>query len=95
MSADNWAICPKCLELEEDKQEALEEKISKSYGVVSPEEYMRLVEKSRNRPSLELTLREDYEIGILNTAEFYVRYKGQCPKCGFTYTYKSDQPIDL
>lgn len=95
MSADNWAICPKCLELAQDRQEALEEKLEKSYGVVSPEQYLRLFEKSREKPKLEQTLREDYEIGILNTAEFYVRYKGACTKCGFNYEYKYDQNIIL
>lgn len=95
MSADNWAICPKCQELTDDRQEMLEEKLSKSYGVVPPEEYLRLFENSRKKVNLEPTLREDYEIGILNTAEFYVRYEAVCRTCGFSYAYKYDQNIIL
>lgn len=95
MSADNWAICPKCRELAEHKKEVLGDKVSRAYGEVSPEEYLDLVKKLNEPIEQDRTLREDYEIGIRKTAEFYVRYKAACGVCGFSYAYKYDQPITV
>lgn len=92
MSADNWAICPKCQRLADDNKEKLENKLERSYGKIPAEEYLNLLEESRQPVKLDFTLREDYEIGIQNN-EFYVRYKGNC-KCGFNYEYKYDKVID-
>lgn len=92
MSADNWAMCPKCKELADHKLEVLEDKVSKAYGQVSSEEYLALVKKIEQPIKLEQTLREDYEIGILDE-EFYVRYAGACTVCGFRYEYKHDEKL--
>lgn len=54
MSADNWAVCPKCKELNKKK-------LVESYGKISASEYRVLIETGNKD---EHTLRKDYEIGI-------------------------------
>ena len=59
MSANNWAICPKC----------------KDNGVE------------------ESTFREDYELGVLETGEFYVIYSGYCRACDLKHEFKHSRQI--
>ncbi len=92
MSADNWAICPKCQKIEDDKHEKLVQKVEASYGKVPVDEYLSLLEKSRQLVKMDFTLREDYELGIQDD-EFYVRYSSSCKVCGFKYDYKYDAPV--
>lgn len=92
MSADNWAICPKCQKVEDDKHAKIVEKAETSYGKIPVDEYLNLLEKSRQPVKLDFTLREDYEIGIQDN-EFYVKYKSNCKVCGFSYEYKYDKRI--
>lgn len=82
MSADNYTTCPRC----EAIQEKAKKEAQESYGTVSEEEYLHLVEKSKPKKD-EDTLREDYEIGIYN-GKFYIRYEGACSQCSFFYVYK-------
>lgn len=78
MSADNWAICPKC-------HKTNEEKLSENYGKLSKQEYDNL-KKELEESAERNTLREDYEIGICDGG-FEVNYNGNCDKCGFKYKY--------
>ena len=40
----------------------------------------------------ESSLREDYEIGILD-GEFYVIYTGECRECGFKFQSKYEERV--
>lgn len=84
MSADNWAICPKCNEIKNKEKDKLTEKAEDSYGKVPKEEFFRLRKKADSYivPDCE-TFREDYEIGIDEDGRLYISYKGKCTKCGF------------
>lgn len=93
MSADNWAVCPKCWEDRNREQEKLQTKVDEAYGKVTSKEYLAMLHRLENPPKLENTLREEYELGILD-GEFYVRYKGSCRVCGFSYEYKQDVPLE-
>jgi len=62
MSADNWAVCPKC-------------------------------ERDRVFDAKEATMREDYELGITEEGEFYIRYKAACLKCGFSHKFTHDAAL--
>lgn len=88
MSADNWAICPKC-KAEKDESD---EQVKNAYGVVPADEYMYLVELSKKK--LENTLREDYEIGIYDGNEFYINYTGRCSVCGFEKRFKHTEKLE-
>lgn len=94
MSADNWAICPKCHEAFEKKLIEFDETVEKSYGKVPPEEYIRLIAQRAELETKEepTTLREDYEQGILE-GEYFLRYSGYCDVCKFEFTKKIDEKV--
>ena len=95
MSADNWTFCPRCSVGAWEERKALYARLDNSYGVVSREEYKRLEAEAEMPMVLKDTLREDYEIGILNNKTFYVSYKARCVECGWAYAYKFEEPISL
>lgn len=85
MSADNWGVCPKC-------KETAEKNITSAYGKVSEEEYLATLNK-RKQIENDLTLREDYEVGVDIDGEFSVSYSCHCLKCGFKFDYKYSQEL--
>ena len=92
MSADNWAKCPKCAKLAEDKKSVLLLKTQQAYGKVSEDEYSDLLLELQTPIVLKRTLREDYEIGIWNNV-FEVSYSAHCSKCGFVKKFEKKEPI--
>lgn len=86
MSADNWTECPKCSKEALDAHGAKLEAAQASYGNVSAKEYRKLILEAEKPYEPEITLREDYEIGIYN-GKFRVSYRAHCSVCGFTYKY--------
>lgn len=51
------------------------------------------IENHLHAPSVDNSLREDYELGIVK-GEFYVFYKGQCD-CGFSFKFNHKEKIKL
>ena len=94
MSANNWAICPRCNKAEDDKRAALVKRLATDYGKVSMEKYAQLqAALSAPRPALD-TLREDWEIGMDTSGEFVVTYSCSCAKCGFAFEYADSRLSD-
>lgn len=91
MGADNWAICPRCLKAATKEHEAKKKKAEDSYGKVSADKYLALLEASKGEPELDSTLREDYELGVCTDGNFYVIYKGACDKCTFKFEYRYEE----
>ena len=92
MSADNWAVCPKCKEKAERAQAKLLSRVETDYGKIAASEYLELVEQSQ-QPVEELhTLREDWEIGIWK-GEFRISYGASCKECGFSHSFEHKQPV--
>lgn len=92
MSADNWGVCPKCLQ----KKHKTMEDLKSSYGKVSSEEYHRLL-KEVNEAEGDLddaTLREDYEIAMLETGVFSIGYSCSC-ECGFKFNFKHNEAVPI
>lgn len=91
MSADNWAICPKCKMSNDGERESLVKKIKDSYANVSFEQYeenvRRLHEYDLQNKNPNCTLREDYEQGIDEDGIYEVRYGCSCNKCGFEFIF--------
>lgn len=90
MSADNWAFCPQCKLRDAVKAIGMMEDAAKSYGQVSPDEYLKLLKAAQEfagESPIE-TLREDYGIGITEDGAFFVSYCGRCDQCGLKYEYK-------
>lgn len=88
MSADNWAICPRC----EERKKKLEEEVKSLYGQISAEDYLKKVEELKVQNKDLYTLREDYEIGIYK-GQFRVDYGASCKVCGFNYSYKYNDRV--
>ena len=101
MSADDWAICPKCYAVAKARQASAAALADAAYGVKPIEEFDRLraiasapldTEKLR-------TLREDYDIGVYGDdendaqASLVVSYEGGCGTCGFAVAYKYERRV--
>lgn len=95
MSADNWAICPRChhralVEHEAKRQAALD-----SYGTVPLAEF----EELRYHADVPFddgayhTFREDYEFSGAEEGVIYVRYKGRCTVCNLSLEIEQDHPF--
>ncbi len=89
MSADNWRTCPNCAKVAQAAKEKAKTKAEQSYGKVSADEYARLLSESQLPIKLEETLREDYEIGIDDTGEFFMSYGCGCSKCDWKFSAKT------
>lgn len=98
MSADNWAVCPRCLRdrgLKSEKAQALEQ-ISEAYGKVSPDKYIEMVNASKGlSEEIPNTLREDYEQFMRPDGTYEVHYGCSCKECGFGWSYKHIEKVKL
>lgn len=94
MSADNWAICPKCCQQKDAKIKDLKKKIGENYGKISVGQYETLINDLHNLTdkSVGHTLREDYDIGIWNE-NFDISYMASCSQCGFSHTYTLSEKV--
>lgn len=99
MSADNWAICPRCKLNEENAIKALDYKIEQDYGKVSIDDFivMRLEAQQRREalPNRMATFREDYEIYGAEDGAIEVNYRGSCKDCGLTMKFTDYRPMDV
>lgn len=82
MSADNWTICPVCLQNRTDPTQAAQ----KLYGQVSADEYEQRMKDARNVAPQEQSLREDYEF-YLEDFSLSISYGCTCQDCGFTFSF--------
>lgn len=90
MSADNWTVCPKCLQKIEAENAFAEQRVRSRYGKVTEAAYRKLIEKHEQRIDRPraVSFREHYEIGVTKDGEFLVNYSGRCDDCGFAHNYK-------
>lgn len=93
MSADNWAVCPKCRKRLEDERDAAKEEARAAYGKVPAEEWRALVAKAEEKVEFEEHLREDFGIGTTEAGVFYIVYRCICNTCGFTHTFKHEEQL--
>lgn len=95
MSADNWAVCPKCLKRAEAEKEKRHAKAAKAYGKVPADEWRALVAEAEKPVDVPETLREDYQLGVTDGGEFYVIYRCSCQHCGFAHEFKHEQQLKV
>lgn len=97
MSADNWAICPRCLKnAEVEKQKALES-AAKAYGKATPDEWRAMTDEAAKPIDSEefRTFREDYEFYINEDGEWSADYHGGCAKCKLEFTFKKTEQLPI
>lgn len=103
MSADNWAICPRCILGKQDEKEAQRVAAEEAYGKVSAAEYMSMHEEADKPINSEAcrTFREDYEIGLSENMDgtfdpvVIVSYSGHCAECGLSIDFRDDRTLKL
>lgn len=93
MSADQWAVCPRCLKGAGEWHAAVTIAAAVTlaaaiaaigYGVLSLAEFDRLRDEAAIPPDrLDFrTFREDYQVGVTDEGEFYIDYRGSCSREG-------------
>lgn len=97
MSADNWALCPRCNKDQVNKLRLMKVNLEESYGKVDLKEYKLLEQEFYNtkKEVLEYTLREDYEQGMNKSGIYHISYSCQCTVCGFEYNYAYSYKVDI
>lgn len=95
MSADNWAVCPRCLDRAKAEREAKFEAARVAYGNVAPEEYERLRAEAQvpvDEDSFR-TFREDYEFYGAEKGTITASYSGHCQTCNLNIDFKDEHPF--
>lgn len=95
MSADNWAVCPRCLDRAEADRAAKVQAAADAYGNAPADEYERLRAESQEpieRDTLE-TFREDYEFHGAKDGTITAVYKGECQTCDLGVAFKHVVPF--
>lgn len=92
MSADNWAICPRCLSEAGEKDQAEIERVAALYGKVPVEEFdaQRAALKPID-PEDYRTLREDYEFSGAEEGTVEADYSCCCSKCGLGTSFNASK----
>ena len=85
MSANNWRTCPECSR----ERNAAIEAVKAMYGKVPFDVFNRGMEKAKDIPSKEASLREDWEIYSVDRI-LHIKYECSCDDCGFSFTYKNE-----
>ena len=95
MSADNWTVCPKCRKEAQDRTDRLIEMVNSSYGNLPQGEYDNLIVVLANRPAVGIYLAEYYELYIDSNNVFHAIYTAGCEKCGYSFSFNHEEPLDL
>jgi hypothetical protein len=87
MSADNWAVCPRCKHRARLKFDADSAAVQAMYGKVPVEDF------DAARAALELedvgyTFREEYEFCDAESGEVVASYRGRCTRCDLGLDFK-------
>lgn len=95
MSADNWTRCPRCLQTAYSTSASRRKAAEDAYGKVSSEEYLRFLALANEDLSINVTLREDYHVGIIAAKDiFCISYSASCKECDFTLTYSREEKLN-
>jgi len=96
MSADNWAICPRCVKRAREKLTACTGDVVMSYGQVPLEDFVRAqASLAPVDPEQFRTFREDYEIHGASEGAIRVDYGGGCDVCGLTLSFNDVRELPV
>lgn len=93
MSADNWAICPRCRDNAKREHDERFQAALDAYGKVPAAEYERLRGEAQTPFNEEAfrTFREDYEFYGASDGMVTASYSGHCDKCHLGLDFKREQ----
>lgn len=101
MSADNWAVCPRCDVVNKQRLEQFDAQIAAAYGKVTIGEFEQLrAERTKMAQKFSSvrasnTLREDYEVYTDEVGVFVVSYSASCGECGFDFDFDHSKQLDV
>ena len=107
MSADNWAICPKCYKEAKKLDEEYAKSVTEKYGKIPLDEWQKLSNEYQHLKTpfvtrIEETFREDYEMGVgfyengsCGRDKFKIGYHGKCEVCGFEVRFKHQEALKI
>ncbi len=97
MSADNWAVCPRCKERNAFLIKAAHDSAHAAYGKLPLADFDRLRAEAAALEAevekLEPTLREDYEFYGVEDGEVIASYRGACTTCGLSVKFEHRHPF--
>lgn len=95
MSADNYAVCPRCRDREQARLDELGRRAQEAYGKVPVDEFDELRREADQVLDLEKlsTFREDYEFYGAETGEVVATYGGSCSECGLEVSFTHRHPF--
>lgn len=95
MSADNWAICPRCRDTAEAERQERLRVAADAYGKVSAAEYeaLRSAALISEDPESFQTFRENYEFYGAGEGTIIASYKGHCQRCHLAVQFKHEVPF--
>lgn len=95
MSADNWAVCPRCLERAQLLVKQQEEKVMATYGKVPVGEFDASRAAIRRPYATQFkTFREDWSVSGAEEGVVTVEYSGCCQNCGLGLEFTHKHEID-
>jgi len=99
MSVINWAICPRCKRLLEQKYNVVNEKPLASYGKIQADDCNKAVMeldhiRRDEEEGLRTTMREDCYIGMDETGVLTITYHAYCEVCGFESTFNQQETAE-
>lgn len=93
MSADNYAVCPRCKDIGTKTYQERVREVKAQYGKVSADEYARLTATLPARGSKEHTFAESYEFYGVEDGTLKIRYGGKCQACNLELNLEIDVPL--
>lgn len=95
MSADNWAICPRCLANAKATHLAESERDHAAYGSIPADEWrarLAALEAVDDEEKFR-TFREDYEFYGAKDGTITADYSGHCQVCHVGLDFKTEHPF--
>ena len=95
MSADNWTVCPRCLQKRAEDLRDMDARIAEAYGTEPMEvfEGMRTELATKQAEEMPRTFREDYEFWGASEGVVTASYRGHCSTCGLSHKFEHSEPI--
>lgn len=97
MSADNWAVCPRCKKQHETAITQADTAAAAAYGSVPVAEFdaLRAAADAMRNQYPDKLFREDYEIGGAEDGVVKVSYAGSCKKCTLSLSFEIERVLDV
>lgn len=92
MSADHYAICPRCRDEAKADYETRQRRLREAYGAMPVDEYEALSKAAEAFDEERFrTFREEWEFFDASTGTVKMSYGGECDRCGLSVTFDGEK----